>query len=127
LELESAKKIISFIFGGGIMGFLKKIFIIVLVLLTLNLYLPKIHFAQELKLYSESVIAKSPEIRSALAPEIRSTPEEEIPVRKVTKKKSRWIWWVLGLAVVGGGVAAVAGGGDEDNGSSSTGSGTITW
>ena len=107
------------------MGFLKKIFIIVLVLLTLNLYLPRIHFAQELQLYSKSETVRSPEIRSAPEPEIRSTPEKDIP-----KKKSRWIWWVLGLAVVGGGVAVVAGGGDEDNGSngsSSTGSGTITW
>ena len=105
------------------MGFLKKIFIIVLVLLTLNLYLPKIHFAQELKLYSESVIAKSPEIRSAFAPEIRSTPEEEIPVRKVTKKKSRWIWRLIGLAIAGGGAYYLLQEEEEED----TGSYTGTW
>ena len=109
------------------MGFLKKIFIIVLVLLTLNLYLPRIHFAQELQLYSKSVTARSPEIRSAPEPEIRSTPEKDIP-----KKKSRWLWWLIGLALVGGG-AAVAGGAsgddskDDGGGSTDTGSGTITW
>jgi hypothetical protein len=127
LELESAKKIINFIFGGGIMGFLKKIFIIILVLLTLNLYLPRIHFAQELQLYSKSETVRSPEIRSAPKPEIRSTPEKDIP-----KKKSRWLWWLIGLALVGGGAAAISGGGDEGSsdsggGSGDTGSGTITW
>ncbi len=109
------------------MGFLKKIFIIVLVLLTLNLYLPRIHFAQELQLYSKSVTDRSPEIRSASEPEIRSTPEKDIP-----KKKSRWLWWLIGLALVGGGAAAISGGGDEGSsdsggGSGDTGSGTITW
>ncbi len=109
------------------MGFLKKIFIIVLILLTLNLYLPRIHFAQELQLYSNLVAARSPEIQSALEPEIRSTPEKDIP-----KKKSRWFWWLIGLALVGGGAAAISGGGDEGSsdsggGSGDTGSGTITW
>ena len=79
MEPESTKKIINLIFGEGIMVFLKKIFIIVLVLLTLNLYLPKIHFAQELQLYLKSETVRSPEIRSAPKPEIRSTPEEDIP------------------------------------------------
>ena len=109
------------------MGFLKKIFIIVLVLLTLNLYFPRIHFAQELQLYSNWIATGSPEIRSAPEPEIRSTPEKDIP-----KKKSRWLWWLIGLALVGGGAAAISGGGDEGSsdsggGSGDTGSGTITW
>lgn len=61
-------------------------------LLTLNLYLPRIHFAQELELYSKSETVRSPEIRSAPKPEIRSTPEKDIP-----KKKSGWLWLILGV------------------------------
>jgi hypothetical protein len=111
------------------MSLLNKIFILVLILLTLNLYFPRIHFAQELKLYSESIIAKSPEIRSASAPEIRSTPEEKIPVEKVVKKKGKWLWWLLGLVIVGGGAAAVAGGGEDskDSNQSDSGTATINW
>jgi hypothetical protein len=111
------------------MRLLNKIFILVLILLTLNLYFPRIHFAQELQLYSKSETVRSPEIRSAPKPEIRSTPEEEIPVKKVVKKKSRWIWWVLGLVIVGGGAAVVAGEEEDskDSNPSDYGTATINW
>jgi len=104
------------------MGFLKKIFIIVLILLTLNLYLPRIHFAQEFQLYSKSETVRSPEIRSAPEPEIRSTPEKDIP-----KKKSRWLLWILGIALVGGAVAAFLPQSEPEPEPENTGSGTISW
>ena len=109
------------------MSLLKKIFIIVLILLTLNLYLPRIHFAQEIQLYSNLVATRSPEIRSTLKPEIRSTPEEEIPIRKVAKKKSKWLWWILGIALIGGGAAALLPQPEPEPEPENTGSGTITW
>ena len=108
------------------MGLLKKIFIIVMILFTLNLYLPGIHFAQEIQLSSNWVATESPEIQSTPKPEIRSTPEETIPAKKVVKKKSKWIWFILGIALVGGGAASISGGGDEPS-SGDTGTYTGTW
>ncbi len=98
------------------MKLLKRIFTVLLILLTFNLYIPGITFAAQ-------GLTKHPL-------EIRSTPEEKMPAKEVTKKKSRWLWWVLGLAIVGGGAAAISGGGDDDGGSAgsgNTGTYTGTW
>ena len=108
------------------MSLLKNIFIMALILLTMNLYFPSIHFAQEIQLYSNWVATRSPEIQSAPKPEIRSTPEEKMPARKVAKKKSKWLWWVLGMAAVGGGAYYFTQDKEKPD-EEDTGSGTITW
>ena len=91
------------------MKLLKKIFTLFLILLILNLYLPNLTFA-------EKVITKH-------SPEIRTTPEQDIPIIK-EKKKSSWTWLIL-VALLGG-VAAAAGGGGGDGGDSSSGGGGTT-
>ena len=81
---------------------LKRIFTALLILLTFNLYLPKITFA-------EQSLTKHPL-------ETRSTPEEEIPTIK--EKTSGWKWLIV-LGLVGGMVAVAAGGGGGGNGGDS--------
>ena len=68
-------------------------------------------------------------------PQIRSTPEEDIPTVKV-KKTSGWTW-VIVVGLLGGLLAAASGGdGGDSGGSSSNGGGsddsdpgdaTVTW
>ena len=84
------------------MEFLKKLFIVVLILLLVNLYLPRNSFAQQAHLYATADITEHP-------PESRTTPQKDIPVPG--KKGRKWGWWVLGLLVVAGGAAALGGGG----------------
>jgi uncharacterized membrane protein YfcA len=98
------------------MKFLKKIFTLLLILLMLNFYLPNLTFA-------EQALTKHP-------PEIRTTPEEDIPMIQ-EKKKSGWTWLIL-VALLGG-VAAAAGGGGGDSGggvggtTTTTGDVTVGW
>ena len=98
------------------MKFLEKNLILLLILSLLNLYLPRLSFSQ--------VGFIDPEITKH-SPEMRSSPEENIPVEEVTKKRPGWIWWVLALLVVGGAIAiasAGAGGGGGGSSTNSTGS-----
>lgn len=81
---------------------MKKIFIALLILLTFNLYLPNITFA-------EQGPTKHPL-------EIRSTQAKDIP--KIKVKTSGWKWLIL-LGLVGGMVAVAAGGGGGGNGGDS--------
>jgi hypothetical protein len=68
-------------------------------------------------------------------PEIRSSPEIKIPEaaekKMETKIGHKWLWALLGLALVGGAAAAAGGGGGggggDDGGSSGTGSVTGSW
>ena len=87
---------------------IKKIFIVLLILLTFNLYLPNVTLA-------EQGPTKHPL-------EIRSTPPEDIPKIKV-KKPSGWKWLIV-VGLIGG--AAYALGGDDDDGGG-TGGVTGTW
>jgi len=87
------------------MKLLKRILISLLILLTVNLYLPKITFA------GQDLIKKPLEIRS--------TPEEDIPTEKV-KKTSGWTWVIL-AALAGGLVYAFGGGDDGDDTGDDTG------
>ncbi len=99
------------------MEYIKKIFVIVLVILTLNLYLPKMACTQQL-----SASADVPKHE----PQSWGTPEEDIPIKKV-KKISRWTW-VIVLGLIGGIAAAAAGGGGGGDGDDEdTGSVTGTW
>jgi hypothetical protein len=105
------------------MQVLKKSIIIILALLTLNLYMPKIFYAQEVKYYSE---ANSKAGIREHPLEIRTSSEEEVS----EKKKSRWwLWALLGAVVIGGGAAAAggSGGGDSSSTSNTGGSATVSW
>jgi len=96
------------------MKFLEKILILLLIFSLLNLNLPRLSFSQVG--FIEPEITKYP-------PEMRSSAEENIPVEEVTQKRAGWVWWVLGLLVVGGVIAvaaAGAGGGGGGNSSNST-------
>lgn len=99
---------------------LKKLFTVLLILFTLNLYLPNIAFAEQQNLFAKAGITKH-------KPETLSTPEEDIPVEVVKKKSYTWLWTLLGLAVIGG--AAAAGGGEDSEGGGGGDSGdvTVTW
>jgi hypothetical protein len=91
---------------------IKKTFIMLLIVSLLNLYLPRVTFSQVGDIKEE--ITKH-------APEMRSTPEENIPVEVVKKRVATWVWVVLGLLVVGGTLALVtAGGGGGGGGNSSS-------
>jgi hypothetical protein len=91
---------------------IKKTFIMLLIVSLLNVYLPRVTFSQVGDIKEE--ITKH-------APEMRSTPEENIPVEVVKKRGPIWPWVVLGLLVVGGTLALVmAGGGGGGGGNSST-------
>ena len=88
---------------------MKKIFTVLLIILTFNLYLPNATFA-------EQGPTKHPL-------EIRSTPPKDIPKIKV-KKTSAWTWLIL-VGLLGGVLAAASGGdgGDSASGGSSGDSG----
>ena len=108
---------------------LKKLFTVVLILFTLNLYLPNIAFAEQQNLFAKAGITKH-------KPETLSTPEEDIPVEVVKKKSYTWLWVVLGALAIGG-AAAAGGGEDSEGGGGGSGGGggdggdsgdvTVTW
>ncbi len=104
---------------GGSVKFLEKILILFLIISLWNLCLPRLSFSQVG--FIEPEITKNP-------PEMRSSPEENIPVEEVTKKGTGWVWWVLGALVVGGAIAiaAAAGGGGGGGGSTNTNTSTNT-
>jgi hypothetical protein len=88
------------------MEYIKKISVIVLVILTLNLSLTNMAFAQQ--------VFVSPDVPKH-EPQSWSTPEEDIPPIK-EKKTSGWTWVIL-IALLGGVAAAAGGGGGGDSGS----------
>jgi len=98
------------------MRILKHLLICFLIVLTLNFSLSNIAIAQQF--YAEADMPDH-------SPQSWSTPEIDIPTVEV-KKKSRWIWWILGLAVVAGGAAAAAGAAPEEE-KVDTGSVDISW
>jgi len=98
------------------MDLLKKLFILMLTVLTLNLYLPKTFYAAEGQMYAEANITVHPL-------EIRSTPDEDIATDEPKKKSKWWLWALLAVAAIGAGAAVAAGGTDS---STSGGGGTDT-
>jgi hypothetical protein len=107
------------------MKLLKRIFTALLILLIMNLYLPKLTFAEQYYLYSKADITKH-------KPEILSKPEKDIPAIK--KKGSSWGWYILLLLVAWGAAEAADGGGEEETQTSptqpsngDTGDVTVTW
>jgi hypothetical protein len=92
------------------MKYIKKLFIIVLAFLMLNLYLPKLSLAQQVDASAE--VPKH-------EPQSWGT-EEDIPTIK--KKRSGWTWVIL-LALIGGVAAAASSGGGDGGGGGSSGAG----
>ena len=65
-------------------------------------------------------------------PVIKSLPEEKIPVETVPGKEGgggKWLWALLGVALLGGAAAAAGGGGGGGGGDdpSTTGDVTVSW
>jgi hypothetical protein len=73
------------------MRYIKKILIIVLLILTLNLYLPKMSLAQQVSANTEILNHE---------PQIWATPEEDIPTVKV-KKTSAGTWLIIIALLIG--------------------------
>ena len=94
----------------------KRILAAVLILLMVNLYLPRITIAEQHDSQAKAAITKHP-------PKILSTPEQEIPT--VEKKKSKWTWVIL-VGLIGA-VAAAGGGGGGGGGGGTTGDVTVGW
>ena len=91
----------------------RRIFIVFLVALLLNSYFPRVILAQVGELEEEAV---------QRPPEMRATPEENIPVETVKTGGAipTWIWVGLGVVVAGAALAiAGASGGGGGGGSSS--------
>ena len=95
------------------MKLVERIFVALLILSVMNLYLPKITFAEQHYVYAKADITKH-------KPEILSAPEEDIPTIK-EKKTSGWTWVIL-AALIGGAAAAASSGGGDDGGGDSSGS-----
>jgi hypothetical protein len=90
------------------MGFIKKLFVFILIFLTINIYMPTVFGPGGVNLYADEIITKHPL-------EIRKTPGVEM-TEKEEQVKSNWLLLgLLGAALVGG-VAAIAGGGDDSGG-----------
>jgi len=106
------------------MEVIKKVFILMLTVLTLNLYFPKVFYAADGQMYAEANTTMHPL-------QIRSTPDEDIATDKPKKKSKWWLWTLLAVAVIGAGAAAAAGGsdssGDGGGGTSTEGSAEISW
>ena len=105
------------------------IFILFLTLCISNYFMAGTVFCQE-NWYAQADITKN-------RPVIKSLPEEKIPVETVKGKEGgggKWLWAILGVALVGGIAAALGGGGggggggdDPPSPTPTTGSVTVSW
>ncbi len=104
------------------MEFLKKFFTVSLILLTLDLYLPRLTFAQQAKPYYTAF--KGSDNISKTSPDIVATPEKDIPV----DAGKSLAWTFVGILAVAGIIAlAGGGGGGDDNGTKTHGKINVTW
>ncbi len=108
------------------MSYVKKTFIVFLLLTTLNFYIPGIAMSVEIILSSRDNITTH-------LPESVSTPEKDISGETTTvvseKGGKKWLWAVVSLAAIVG-IAAGAGSGGGDGGGSNgggTGSINVSW
>ena len=76
----------------------KKILSLVLILIVLNLS------------FTSAVYANADGVTGS-APEMLATGEEDIPVEKIDKKISYWLYVLGGVLIAGGAAAAASGGG----------------
>lgn len=101
------------------------IFILFLTLCVFNFLMAGPAFSQE-NWYAQADITKN-------RPVIKSLPEEKIPVETVKGKEGgggKWLWAILGVALVGGIVAAAGGGGgggSDGPTTPTTGNVTVSW
>ena len=108
------------------MYYVKKILIVLLILTTLNFYIPGIAISGEIILSSRDNITTH-------LPESVSTPEKEIPgeTTTVTSEKGgkKWLWAVVIIAAIAGGAAGAGSGGGNGGGNNggSTGSINVSW
>ena len=104
------------------MTYVKKILIGLLILTTLNFYIPCIAISGEIILSSRDNITTH-------LPESVSTPEKDIPGETTTvtsdKGVKKWLWAVVIIAAIVGGAAGAGSGGG--NGGGSTGSIAVSW
>ena len=106
------------------MSRLQRIFILFLTLCVCNFFMVGTAFSQE-SWYAKADITKN-------KPVIKSLPEEKIPVEIVNGKEGgggKWLWALLGVALVGGIVAVAGGGGDGGGGDDDgpTGDVVVSW
>jgi hypothetical protein len=107
------------------MTYVKKILIGLLILTTLNFYIPGIAISGE-------IILSSRENITTHSPESVSTPEKDIPGEAtVTSEKGSetWLWAVVSIAAIVGIVAGSGSGGGNSGGNNggSTGSINVSW
>ena len=98
------------------MDLFKKLLIGVLIVLTLNLYLPGSAMAQQLD--AKTDVPKH-------SPQSWSSPEIKIPKEQPKKKGKKWVYILLGVLVVGG--AAAGGGGGSGSSSGGSGDFSFSW
>ncbi len=108
--------------GDADMYYVKRILIGLLLLTTLNFYIPRIATSGEIILSTRDNI-------TIHLPESVSTPEKEIPGETTTvaseKGSKKWLWAVVIIAAIVGGAAGAGSGGGNNGGS--TGSINVNW
>lgn len=94
------------------MKYPKKIIVVIMVLLTLQLYIPGITVADQAILYAKAET-------DGHAPESQVVLEKDLPEKEGWFSKYKW-WVIGGLVLIAGGAAAAGGGGggSDDGGSS---------
>src|SRR3972149_7486628 len=104
------------------MSYVKKTLIWLLLLTTLNVYIPGIAISGELILSTRDNITTHP-------PESVGTPEKDISGETTTvaseKGGKKWIWAVVSIAAIVGIVAGAGSGGGNGGGSNGGGAGSI--
>jgi hypothetical protein len=93
----------------AIMIKLKKVLIVIMILLTLQLNIPGTTVADQAAEYAMTET-------DAHAPESQVVLEKDLP-EKEQSWFSKYKWWIIGgLVLIAGGVAAAVGGGSDDGG-----------
>ena len=103
------------------MYYVKKILIGLLILITLNFYIPSTAFSGEIILSAQDNITTN-------TPESISTPEKDIPgVTEESPPKSGkgWLWAVVIIVAIAGGALAAGSGGGDGGGNNVGNSGSI--
>jgi hypothetical protein len=107
--------------GDTNMSYVKKTFIGLLILITLNFYIPGTAFSREIILSARDNITTH-------TPESISTPEKDIPsaIEESPPKSGKgWLWAVVIIAAIAGGALAAGSGGGDGGGNNGGSSGSI--
>lgn len=112
--------------GRWLMKLLYKCISGFLVLTLIGLYVPRISFCADSKLFARA----DRKTITRHEPEIMSAPEQEMPLgtaEQVKKKKSPWLWIGLGLGLAALAGIAGGGGGGGDNPGANEGTIVVEW